>query len=34
MVNGSVAAVRPDSVAGEFDDERLVANAGWRCSPP
>jgi hypothetical protein len=28
MVNGSGALVRPDSVAVEFDDERLVANAG------
>src|SRR2546430_15035136 len=28
MVNGPGAAVRPDSVAVEFDDERLIANAG------
>jgi hypothetical protein len=28
MVKDSGAAVRPDSVAVEFDDERLVANAG------
>jgi hypothetical protein len=28
MVNGFGVAVRPDSVAAEFDDERLVANAG------
>ena len=28
MVNDSGVAVRPDSVAVEFDDERLVANAG------
>ena len=28
MVKGSGALVRPDSVAVEFDDERLVANAG------
>jgi len=28
MVNDSGLAVRPDSVAVEFDDERLVANAG------
>ena len=28
MVNASGADVRPDSVAVEFDDERLVANAG------
>ena len=28
MVKHSGAAVRPDSVAVEFDDERLVANAG------
>src|SRR5439155_1273141 len=28
MVKGSGVAVRPDSVAVEFDDERLVANAG------
>ncbi len=28
MVNGSEATVRPDTVAVEFDDERLVANAG------
>jgi len=28
MVNGSGALVRADSVAVEFDDERLVANAG------
>lgn len=28
MVNGSGAVVRPDSVAVEFDDERLIANAG------
>src|SRR5438093_11834861 len=28
MVNGSGAAVRADSLAVEFDDERLVANAG------
>jgi hypothetical protein len=28
MVNGSEASVRPDSVAVEFDDERLIANAG------
>jgi hypothetical protein len=28
MVNGSEATVRCDSVAVEFDDERLVANAG------
>jgi hypothetical protein len=28
MVNGSGAFVRADSVAVEFDDERLVANAG------
>ncbi|MGH2955247.1 MAG: IS1380 family transposase [Solirubrobacterales bacterium] len=28
MVNGSGAAVRPDSVGVRFDDERLVANAG------
>jgi hypothetical protein len=28
MVNGSGPLVRADSVAVEFDDERLVANAG------
>jgi hypothetical protein len=28
MVNGSGAAAKPDSLAAEFDDERLVANAG------
>ena len=28
MVKGSEASVRPDSVGVEFDDERLVANAG------
>jgi hypothetical protein len=28
MVNGSGVAVRPDAVAVEFDDQRLVANAG------
>lgn len=28
MVNGSGAYVRPDSVGVEFDDERLIANAG------
>jgi hypothetical protein len=28
MVKDSGVAVRPDSVAVEFDDERLVANAG------
>lgn len=28
MVNGSEAVVRPDAVAVEFDDRRLVANAG------
>jgi len=28
MVNGSVRVVRPDLVGVEFDDERLVANAG------
>jgi hypothetical protein len=28
MVNGSEAPVRPESVAVEFDDERLIANAG------
>jgi hypothetical protein len=28
MVNGSEGTVRPDSVAVEFDDERLVAGAG------
>ena len=28
MVNGSAAVPRPDSVAVEFDDERLIANAG------
>ena len=28
MVNGVRGSVRPDSVAVEFDDERLVANAG------
>src|SRR4051794_36402029 len=28
MVNGSGVSVRPESVAVEFDDERLVANAG------
>jgi hypothetical protein len=28
MVNGSGTLVRPDSVAVEFDDERLIANAG------
>ena len=28
MVKGSEAAVRSDSVAVDFDDERLVANAG------
>lgn len=28
MVNGSEVAVRPDSLGVEFDDERLVANAG------
>ena len=28
MVKGSEASVRPDSVGVEFDDERLIANAG------
>jgi hypothetical protein len=28
MVKDSGVAVRPDSLAVEFDDERLVANAG------
>jgi hypothetical protein len=28
MVNGSEVSVRPDSLGVEFDDERLVANAG------
>ena len=28
MVNGSEVSVRPDSVGVEFDDERLIANAG------
>ena len=28
MVNGSEAVVRRDSVTVEFDDERLIANAG------
>lgn len=28
IVKGSEAAVRPDSVVVEFDDERLVANTG------
>src|SRR2546421_10173334 len=28
MVNGLPAAVKPDSLVVEFDDERLIANAG------
>src|SRR5690606_33863388 len=28
MVKGSAGSVRPDSVGVEFDDERLIANAG------
>ena len=28
MVKDSGVAVRPDAVAAEFDDERLVVNAG------
>lgn len=28
MLQGSEGSVRPDSVGVEFDDERLIANAG------
>jgi hypothetical protein len=28
MVKGSEVSLRPDSVGVEFDDERLIANAG------